>query len=220
MKSKTKVVLLAALSGSLSTVAQAAIITVGTLTAVTAPGAVGPIASGTTLLVGDLGASTNLLGLNPNLYNSSTTAPKTFFDDFVFTIAGSSLNSISVSLNTTLTPITGFSESLYSGGVPGTSYTATGTNPLLAANLIGTTTGNTLSFSNLAAGTYTLQFSGTLAMATTTTLLGLPVVVPTVGAYAALISVNAVPEPESYALLLAGLGMMGYLIRRRGTKQA
>jgi hypothetical protein len=169
-------------------------------------------------LVGDLGASNNLLGLNPNLYNSSTTAPKTFFDDFVFTIAGSSLNSISVSLNTTLTPITGFSESLYSVDVTGGIYTGIGTGPLLPANLIGSTTGNTLSFSNLAAGTYTLQFSGTLAQATS---LGpfLPVL-PTVGAYAAVISVNAVPEPESYALLLAGLGMMGYLIRRRGTKQA
>jgi hypothetical protein len=212
MKSRIKVVLLAALSGSLSTMAQAAV-TIGSLT-VTTPANVGTIASGGTLLVGDLGGLTNLLGLNPNLYNSSTTATKTFFDDFVFTIAGSSVSSISASLNSaTLAGISGFSESLYSGGVPAASYTATGTNPLSAANLIGTTTGNTLSFSNLAAGTYTLQFSGTLAAANSLLL-------PTVGAYASLVSVTAVPEPESYALLLAGMGMMGYLIRRRGTKQA
>lgn len=29
------------------------------------------------------------------------------------------------------------------------------------------------------------------------------------------VSVNAVPEPETYAMLLAGLGMLGYMARRR-----
>jgi hypothetical protein len=31
---------------------------------------------------------------------------------------------------------------------------------------------------------------------------------------------TAVPEPESYAMLLAGLGMIGTIIRRRKAKQA
>ncbi|HVW64289.1 MAG TPA: PEP-CTERM sorting domain-containing protein [Nitrosospira sp.] len=30
--------------------------------------------------------------------------------------------------------------------------------------------------------------------------------------------VSPIPEPESYAMLLAGLGLMGYMVRRRGRK--
>ena len=30
-----------------------------------------------------------------------------------------------------------------------------------------------------------------------------------------LLSVSAVPEPESYGMLLAGLGLMGFMVRRR-----
>ena len=32
--------------------------------------------------------------------------------------------------------------------------------------------------------------------------------------------VGAVPEPETYAMLLAGLGMMGFVARRRKNKTA
>lgn len=38
---------------------------------------------------------------------------------------------------------------------------------------------------------------------------GLPPPIPT-----------AVPEPETYALMLAGLGLMGAVVRRRKSKQA
>ena len=33
-------------------------------------------------------------------------------------------------------------------------------------------------------------------------------------------SVSAVPEPETYAMMLAGLGLMGAIARRRKAKQA
>ena len=43
--------------------------------------------------------------------------------------------------------------------------------------------------------------------------------VPNVG-YHGTISVTAVPEPETYALLLAGLGLMGTIARRRSNKRS
>jgi hypothetical protein len=169
----TKVAISTGLFGLLCTATQAATITVGSLTGVTSPGNVGAIAPGSNLLLGDVGSPVNVLGLNPNLYNASTTAPKTFFDDFVFTLpASSSLYSVSASLDSTaLAGIGGFSESLYFGGIAGSAYSAVGTNPLLVVNLIGSPTSSTLSFANLAAGTYTLQFSGTLAAAITKSVL-------------------------------------------------
>jgi hypothetical protein len=134
------------------------------------------------------------------------------------------LYSINASLTTTFASISGFSESLYYGGVSGTTYSATGTNPMLAGNLISSSTSNSQTFSNLAAGTYTLQFSGNLAAATTQTVKVGPitttVLVPTVGTYASLISVTAVPEPESYAMLIAGLGLIGAAVKRRKIKKA
>lgn len=62
-----------------------------------------------------------------------------------------------------------------------------------------TKSGNTFSFSNLLAGTYQLQLnvaSGGLAA----------------GSYTV---TNAVPEPESFGLLLAGLGLIGFAVKRK-----
>lgn len=62
-----------------------------------------------------------------------------------------------------------------------------------------TKTGNTFSFSSLVAGTYQLQLnvaSGGLA----------------VGSYTV---TSAVPEPESFGLLLAGLGLIGFAAKRK-----
>jgi hypothetical protein len=217
MKLFAKVVISTVLFGSLGNLAQAVTVSI----TATTPGNVGTVTvnPGITsyVAVGDAG------GLSANLYNASTTATPTFFDDFVFTIpTSSSLYSISASLTSTLTGISSFTESLYSGSVAGPTptYSAIGTNPLLAVNLIGSSASNSLSFSNLAAGTYTLQFSGTLAKAQTTTFLGKTTTIPTVGAYASLISVTAVPEPESYAMLIAGLGLIGAAVKRRKVTQA
>lgn len=38
--------------------------------------------------------------------------------------------------------------------------------------------------------------------------------------YAGTLTVTAVPEPETYGMLLAGLGLVGYLARRRGAIKA
>lgn len=56
------------------------------------------------------------------------------------------------------------------------------------------------SFSNLAAGTYQMAASGS---------------VTGFGAAFAQYTVTAVPEPDTYAMLLAGLGLMGTIARRR-----
>ena len=38
---------------------------------------------------------------------------------------------------------------------------------------------------------------------------------PVRGSYTGLVEILPVPEPESYALFLAGLGLMGFIARRR-----
>ncbi len=200
------------LLGSITTVAQAASVTIGTLTATT-PGNVGTLSAGTSYALGDTG----VLNVNTNLVNSSTTATKTFYDDFVFTIApGSTLNSsflASLQLPSFL-GITGFTESLYTGSV--TSFSTTTTDPLAAFSPIATTTTNTLSATNLAAGTYTLQFSGTLGKAGS--LLG--TTVPATGTYASLVSISPVPEEDTYAMMLAGLSLIGFKARRKNQQPA
>lgn len=72
-----------------------------------------------------------------------------------------------------------------------------------------TSTASAFSFSNVAAGTYALTASGTITDLTSKysgTYIG------------ASYSVTAVPEPETYAMFLAGLGIMGAIARRRTTK--
>lgn len=62
----------------------------------------------------------------------------------------------------------------------------------------------------LASGFYTLKISGTAVGTSSTT-----------GFYAGALSLNpaaAVPEPETYAMFLAGLGIMGAVARRRFSK--
>ena len=40
-----------------------------------------------------------------------------------------------------------------------------------------------------------------------------------VGALLDNVTVTAVPEPESYAMIMAGLGLMGFIVRRRKNGQ-
>jgi hypothetical protein len=73
------------------------------------------------------------------------------------------------------------------------------------------------SFDDLAQGTYTLTFTGTWAKPhlegenwrQTAAVVNLQ---------DATIAVTAVPEPESYAMLMAGLGLLGLAARRRTRK--
>ncbi|MBT9489720.1 MAG: PEP-CTERM sorting domain-containing protein [Rubrivivax sp.] len=88
---------------------------------------------------------------------------------------------------------------VYSFGISGftavlqdASFTTVGTDSSL---------GDGFSFEGLSAGDYALSFLG----------------FSEVGAYGGVVTATPVPEPETYALLLAGLGMVVFMIKRRGS---
>ena len=122
-----------------------------------------------------------------------------FFDSFNFTIGTpGTLSASAVSINlANLLNITGLNGTLWDNHHPN------------GLNIFGTFSGNniTASFSNLAAGNYHIDFTGNATGA-----LG--------GSYLAAVSVAAVPEPETFAMLLAGLGLMGTVARRRSRNAA
>jgi PEP-CTERM motif len=63
--------------------------------------------------------------------------------------------------------------------------------------------GTTLSFADLAAGQYFLEINGQ------------PVNKQILGSYSGSLTVAAVPEPEVWAMMLAGLGLIGYRLWRK-----
>ena len=107
-----------------------------------------------------------------------------------------------------LSNLTGTIDYLVSAvGASGTSYAASPianltTSLYKGGALQGTATGSTFTFSNLGSGTYSLWASGQVLGG------GFNLVI-------AQYDVTPVPEPESYAMLLAGLGAMGVIARRR-----
>ena len=129
-------------------------------------------------------------------------AGDTFLDKFTFDVTGSPLE-FSASLTSTANKVNGgLNISSFS------LFTSTGT-------LIGTGTGTVgqvdrFSVSNdvLGVGSYYLQVGGN--------------VLSTSGArFDGNISLSPVPEPETYAMMLAGLGLVGFAARRRkAAKQA
>ncbi len=72
--------------------------------------------------------------------------------------------------------------------------------------LSSTQLGNTFNFANLGAGSYSLHASGTVFPGVGT---------GNIGYVAAQLEITPVPEPETFAMLLAGLGVMGAIARRR-----
>jgi hypothetical protein len=124
----------------------------------------------------------------------------TFADRFTFTVGGTTgwnldaiISSVSRTADTGL-DITGVSL-----------YNATGDTLLSSGKSLQS--GNidvwTISSDNLAAGNYYLQVSGNL-------------VSDQAASFGGAVSLAApVPEPETYGMMLAGLGVLGYLARRR-----
>ncbi|HZV67520.1 MAG TPA: FxDxF family PEP-CTERM protein [Telluria sp.] len=128
-------------------------------------------------------------------------ASNTFADHFTFAVTGTAptnldaiVSSISRSADTGL-DITGLS--LFNAG---------GTLVSSGASLqSGTIDVWTLKSDSLAAGNYYVQVSGTMAGTTS-------------GAFGGAIMLAPVPEPETYGMMLAGLGLVGFLARRRKVK--
>ncbi len=78
------------------------------------------------------------------------------------------------------------------------------TGELMAGSMLstGATDQWSLSYTGLAAGDYSIRVSGS-------------VVSNAAGKYYANIALAPVPEPETYAMMLAGLGLLGFTARRR-----
>ena len=120
----------------------------------------------------------------------------TFADKFTFSTVGVNfVDSLVSSISRTAVvglDITGFA--LYNS-----SNTLVSNGTMLGAGSIDLWS---LSANNLAQGSYYVKVSGTLVSNTS-------------GSFGANINVTPVPEPESYGMMLAGLGVLGLLARRR-----
>ena len=135
-----------------------------------------------------------------------------FWDSFFFTVPESTATSVTTTINlSNLFALNNVSARLYTGGVhdtslvvPGTIVEAFATTTNIAPGVDVSTVA--LNANMLSAGTYTLQIRGNV-----TGSLG--------GAYTGLLNLAPpIPEPETYAMLLAGLGLVGGFARLQRKK--
>ena len=158
-----------------------------------------------TLTIGSL--PTSVTYGNTSVSAASST---TFYDDYIFTIPAGNVNSITTSVNLgSILGITDLRARIYTGSVHQTGTIPTGSiiegwgttvNYSPSASVVSV-------FLNpsdiLVAGTYTLQIKGLVSG-----LAG--------GSYSGLMNITTpVPEPESYALLMGGLFIVGFVSRKR-----
>ncbi len=135
-----------------------------------------------------------------------------FYDDFVFTISGSAVDSITSTINLgTSSAIDDLQVRLYNEagntplpvtGVPSgtTLIDAWSSTVTFAPGMTGTV--DVLPTTTLDAGTYVLEVRGNVSGS-----LG--------GGYSGTLNVAPVPLPAAFPLLLSGLGLLGGVVRRR-----
>jgi hypothetical protein len=155
--------------------------------------------------LGNLTPPTSLTYGNTFTVASSGT---TFFDDYYFTIPDGSFSSVTSSINLgSIFGLTNLQARLYTGN----AHITTAAGPALVegwsttANFAPGLTATTVVLNSddiLTAGTYTLQIRGTVSG-----LAG--------GSYSGVLNVAPVPEPDSYAMLLSGLGFIVLSIRKK-----
>ena len=134
-----------------------------------------------------------------------------FADHFTFSVNGTTTSNFDAIISSiSRTADTGLditSLSLYRvGGGTGTGGTAGDTLVTSGKSMSsGTMDVWSLSSSNLAAGNYYVMVGGNLVSDTAASFGGAVMLSPTA----------PVPEPETYGMMLAGLGVVGFLARRR-----
>jgi hypothetical protein len=84
------------------------------------------------------------------------------------------------------------------------------------ANFAGSLNGNPLSFTQFVSGGVTSLVLSTSTILAAESINTLIFTGTSAGSYAGAITVTAVPEPGTIALMLAGLGVVGFLAKRRG----
>jgi hypothetical protein len=117
-----------------------------------------------------------------------------------------------VTLSSTPNPLASYSFASWSWGSCGADCTAPNRTPINTGSFPGSAPTNgpvgfATSPTSYAAGTYYYTFSGSDLSTTNnlTTALSLTTSIP----------MAPIPEPSTYALMLAGLGVVGFLARRR-----
>ena len=158
--------------------------------------------------------------LNYGATFTSVATQTTFWDNYIFTVNGANANSITASINTANflgigdlrarllvgdNRTTAASSTLATGSVLAENW---GTDLILAPSLTQSLV--VLNSPTLAAGTYTLQIKGSVTGA-----FG--------GSYAGVLNLSNpvtsnVPETDTYAMMLAGLGLIGFAARRKANQ--
>ncbi|MCD2516413.1 FxDxF family PEP-CTERM protein [Massilia sp. G4R7] len=127
----------------------------------------------------------------------------TFADRFTFTVDGD----MGMNLDAIISSISRSADE----GLDITGLALYGEDDTLITNGTSLMSGEmdvwSISSDNLMAGNYYLQVSGTL-------------VSDTGGSFGGAVMLAPVPEPETYGMMLGGLGVLGFLARRRKAKQA
>jgi hypothetical protein len=155
-------------------------------------------------LPGRVGATTTTMGIytqNPTTsmgWFGANLSAGSFLDHYLFTVSAA----FSISLQDTLYGGTNGSYGI--SGLNATIYDSS----VIPVAVYGPTAGvlNTTPSGSLAAGSYDLRIDGTAAAGG--------------GSYwgAVTLTTAPIPEPETYAMMLAGLGLMGFVARRRRQK--
>lgn len=169
-----------------------------------------------------LGSSAAQAATSPLTFVSGTaifgdlfTTDGAFSDHFTFTINAGEEGSFSAAVASTFTTFLG--SNMY--GVEITGFNLTGPSSFSGVQVTGSNAPSTpfgqvidtwTVGGTLLTGTYSLDVSG-IAKTITTPLY----TVPTSYGGKATLEILAVPEPESYSMMLAGLGLMGFVAARR-----